>query len=212
MTNRSIVTALIGALLMLASGTPTHADQKASALDRAFVKTVSQGNNAEIMTSRLALKKSHDKDVRMVADMLLKQHSQAEGALKKVAAACRLDAPAGTDPEHKALFRRLSRLSGPAFDKAFLTAQVHDHYMVLALFKKEMSNGTQSDVRDFAARFLPDIDNHTKVITNVAGNRGVEVAAPAGAKHGASIAAPSAGTQLAKGADATGTKSTAKTP
>lgn len=157
---------------------PAHADETMNAMDKQFVRKVAQGNLAEIQTSRLALKKSSNKRVQMIASMLIREHGVAQKDLKAVAQLHTVSLPAQTDPMHKAEYRRLSRLSGTAFDKAYMKGQVRDHNATVALFNKELANGNETHVRSYAAKYLPGIQNHTGMIHNVASNLGIPVSAP----------------------------------
>ena len=90
--------AAAGAILLTARGSgAAYAQSKVSDLDKTFAVTVSQGNNAEVMASKLALKKSSSKKVRMIATMLVKQHGKAQDALMKTAALEKVKLPPGTD-------------------------------------------------------------------------------------------------------------------
>jgi len=173
------LTAVMGTMAVISSmATLAHADEKMNATDRQFTTKVSQGNIAEIKTSQLALKKSGNKRVRMIATMLIQQHGVAQKDLKSVARLHTVSIPADTDPMHRREYRMLSRMSGTSFDKAYMKGQVRDHNATIALFNKELSNGNETHVRSFAAKYLPDIQNHTGMIHNVASNLGISVAAP----------------------------------
>jgi len=164
------------AAAMLLTAGAGAANAQVSGIDKTFAITVSQGNNAEVMSSQLALKKSSSVQVRKIAAMLVQQHGQAEVALKQVATMEKIMLPPGTDAKHRAIYRKLSRLSDVAFDRAYIAALVPDHYMTIGLFNKEMTTGTDSQIRSFAAKFLPAIQTHTQMITAVASNYNIPVA------------------------------------
>lgn len=171
--------AVVATTITILAGSATvqaDADKKMSQLDRVFVRKVAQGNIAEVMTSQLALKKSQNERVRQIANMLIKDHSTAQNDLKQVARLHQISLPKTTDPAHKAMYRRLTSLSGPSFDKAFMKGQVKDHNATVALFKKQMEDGTDTHVRSYAAKYLSGIENHTIMIHNVASNLGIPVA------------------------------------
>ena len=174
-----IVFAAAASVVALTTGT-ARADEKFSPQDKVFVMKVSQGNNAEIMSSKLALQKSGDKKVRMIASMLVKEHGEAEANLKQLGSVYKMKVPSGTDPAHKAMYRELQGMRGASFDKAYLKGQVKDHYATIAMFKKEMDKGNQTEVRSYAAKWLPGIENHTQMITSVASNQGIKTATKTG--------------------------------
>lgn len=178
---KNVAAAVVASLVVVGAGAGiARADEKFAEQDRMFMMKASQGNNAEIMTSRLALKKSQDKRVRMIATMLVKEHGAAEANLKQLAKAYKRTVPSGTDAAHMAMYRKLQGMSGPSFDKAYLAGQVKDHYATIALFKKEMENGNQTQVRSYAAKWLPGIENHTQMITATASNVGIQTATKTG--------------------------------
>lgn len=171
--------AVMGTIALMGTLTGSaHADEKMNATDRQFTTKVSQGNIAEIKSSQLALKKSSDKKVRRIATMLIEQHGTAQKDLKSVARLHRVSLPAGTDALHRQEYRMLSRMSGMSFDKAYMKGQVRDHNATIGLFNKELASGNETHIRSFAAKYLPDIQNHTGMIHNVASNMGIAVAAP----------------------------------
>ena len=183
----------VGAALLVA-GSAAHAQSKSSSLDRMFAVTVSQGNMAEVMSSQLALKKTSSEKVRKIATMLIQQHGQAETSLKKVAAQEKIMLPSGTDAKHREMYKKLEGMSGAGFDKEYIAAQVGDHFKTIALFNKELTGGTDTAIRSFATRYLPDIETHTQMITAVASNYGIPVGSShSGGKMGKAMAMPADG-------------------
>jgi putative membrane protein len=178
--------------------------ERLSTLDKHFVKTVAHGNSFEVQSGRLALKKSQDEKVRMIATMLVKEHGEAQSDLMKVAMAHDMKLPSAPNPMQKAMLRKMSRLNGDAFNKAFMKAQVDSHYATIALFKKEMTNGTDSHVRDFAAQYQPGIETHTNHITSTASRFGVKVAAPGEGRAASAIKPGKANMNGMKGMNNTG--------
>lgn len=165
------------AVLMAGVATAAKAAPDApNATDRMFAMTVGQGNVAEIQASRLALKQSKNPAVRDVAKMLIKQHGEAQTSLMQAGARTHVRVPDNTDAGHKAMYRKLTHLSGPAFDKMYLTGLVHDHYATIALFNRELKDGSNSTIHGFAARYLPDIETHTQHITAQASKYGIQTA------------------------------------
>jgi putative membrane protein len=173
------LSAVIGTMAVMGGLFSTaHADEKMNAVDKQFVTKISQGNHAEIKASQLALKKSSNKKVRMIASMLIQQHGKAQKDLQSVARLHQVSLPASPDSAQRAEYRMLSRLSGASFDKAYMQGQVRAHNATVAVFNQELEDGNETHVRSFAAKYLPDIQTHTGMIHNVASNLGITVAAP----------------------------------
>jgi putative membrane protein len=51
-------------------------------------------------------------------------------------------------------------LSGTAFDRQYVTQQIAEHEVTLALLRGEARSGQDRDVRAFAERHVPVIERH----------------------------------------------------
>jgi putative membrane protein len=63
----------------------------------------------------------------------------------------------------KALYGRLSKLSGDAFDKAYMRAMIEDHQEDVLEFRQESQSAKDPDVRQFAAKTLPTLEEHLRI-------------------------------------------------
>ena len=181
-TNRQLTKAavLCGVLgtVFFRSAAPAHATGNLmTPTDKMFVTKAAQGGLAEVMNSKLALTRTSNKNVLMVARRMIKEHGVANADLKQTTMRLKVMAPSKTDPMHMAVYHKLSGLHGAAFDKAYMMGQVKDHDMTVALFKTEIDKGQESHIRGFAAKYLPTIQDHTIMIHNVASNIGADPSA-----------------------------------
>lgn len=156
-------------LLLFVAGAATAQ----SRLDRMFATKAAQGGMAEVMISQLALQKTHNSQVHAVAHRMVKEHTAANEELKAVAERKGMALPTQTDRMHKAAYAKLSRLSGAAFDRAYMAGQEKDHAATVKLFEKEIAQGSDKDLSGFAVKNLPTIEDHTKMIFQVGSNLGV---------------------------------------
>ena len=153
--------------------TTTKHDPAPTGMDKLFAMKAAQGGIAEVKTSELAVQKTHNKQVMMIAKHMIKAHTAANEELKTVAQDKGMTLPSDTDPKHKAALAKLSRLSGSAFDKAYMAGQEKDHAATVKLFENEIASGQDKDVTAFASKNLPEIEDHTKMIFQVGSNLGV---------------------------------------
>ncbi len=144
-----------------------------SSMDKMFIMAAAQGNMAEVMTSQLALKKSRNKNVQMIAEMLIKDHSKAQQDLKPVAQSARVMMPKRPNAEQRAMYAMLRRKSGAAFDKAYMAGQVKSHLETISLFQNENRTGRDKEATNYAATYLPGIQGHTSMIVETAKTVGV---------------------------------------
>lgn len=142
--------------------------------DRLFMIHAAMGNMAEVMLGNLALKKSRNAGVRMVAMTTVKGHGAAQKDLAQNFRALALPMPTNPGPANVALFEKLSRMSGPAFDKMYMAQQVGGHEATITLFQHEIMEGKLPAAKMHAMNKLPGILMHTAMIYDTA----VKVKAP----------------------------------
>jgi len=177
MTNKMMAVAATSVLLTLAGSpfakTTAKKDPRPTGMDKLFAVKAAQGGIFEVQSSQIALNKTHNNQVRMVARRMVKEHSAANNELKTVAQDKRMTLPTETDPKHRAVVARLRRLSGTAFDKAYMASQESAHAATVKLFENEIATGQDKDVTAFASKNLPTIEDHTRMIFQVGSNLGV---------------------------------------
>ena len=136
-----------------------HAAGSATA-DTAFVTKAADGGLAEVAMAKLAQEKAESAEVKAYAQKLEKDHTQANTELKQVASQKNITLPTAPSKMHQAKHDKLSKLSGAAFDKAYVAAMLEDHQKDVREFQREATSGTDSDVKAFAAKTLPVIKQH----------------------------------------------------
>lgn len=125
------------------------------------MEVMTMSNLAEIQTSRLALQKSSNAQVRAFAQMMITEHTRAQNELNAIAAmkGVRLTDKPGAD--QRLLYNRLSTLSGAAFDAAYKNVQVNGHAMTLDLIQTYRSlPGRDARVLAYAAKTQPVVAGH----------------------------------------------------
>jgi putative membrane protein len=58
---------------------------------------------------------------------------------------------------------RLSKLSGAAFDRAYMQAMLVDHRKDVNEFRMESKSGKDADVKGWAGKTLPTLEEHLKL-------------------------------------------------
>ena len=132
------------------------------AADKGFMIKAAQGGMGEVALGQLA--QSHGSGgAKPFGARMIKDHSKANAQLKQVAAKQGVSLPGAPGPEEQATKARLSKLSGAAFDKAYISDMVEDHKKDIADFKKEATTGKDSAVKAFAAKTLPTLKMHLQM-------------------------------------------------
>ena len=141
-----------------------HGDHAAGAApaDVAFVKKAAAGGMMEVAVAKLAQEKAEHADVKAFAATLEKDHSAANAELKELASGKKivLAEAAGHGPVHA----KLEKLSGAAFDRAFIAAMVDDHQKDVKAFEKAAAGAGDSDIKAFAGKTLPTLKAHLKQV------------------------------------------------
>jgi putative membrane protein len=135
-----------------------------SDMDKTFAMKAAQGGMAEVKLGELAAKQGASERVKQFGQRMVDDHGKANDDLKQIASNKSLTLPTDLDAKSKALYARLEKLHGAAFDNAYLKAMRQDHAKDIADFKKEAANGRDADIKGFASRTLPVIEEHYKML------------------------------------------------
>src|SRR5205814_9413712 len=78
----------------------------------------------------------------------------------------------GEEKEH---CEKLTKLQGKDFDQAYIKHMIRDHDKDIQEFKNEAQNGKDADIRAWASKTLPTLQEHYRLIERVAQANGVDV-------------------------------------
>ena len=145
-----------------AQATPPAPAAKMAA-DKTFMMKAAKGGMAEVELGKLAAEKASSSDVKKFGQRMADDHGKAGDELKGLAQTKNITLPAEIDPKDKALHDRLSKLSGEAFDRAYMQAMLADHRKDVAEFRAEASSGKDLEVKAWAAKTLPTLEEHLRL-------------------------------------------------
>lgn len=133
-----------------------------SAADAAFATEAAEGGLLEVELGRMAVQKATLDAVKQFGQRMIDDHTKANEELKTVADAKQIALPdeARVKAKHRVLIAKLEKLSGPAFDKAYMADMVEDHVKDVAAFEREASSGKDADIQAFARKTLPTLKEH----------------------------------------------------
>jgi len=133
------------------------------AADKAFVEKAAVGGMAEVQMGKMAQQKGSSDQVKQFGARMVDDHSKANDELKQIASAKGIALPTDLDAKHKSKMDKMEKLSGAQFDRAYMDDMVADHKEDVAEFKKQASSGKDSDLKAFAAKTLPTLEDHLKM-------------------------------------------------
>jgi len=154
----------------------------AASPDAAFAKEAAIGGMAEVELGTMAKEKAASNDVKQFGDRMVTDHGKANDELKQWAQQKSVTLPTELDAKHKATRDRLAKLSGAAFDKAYMHEMVMDHQHDVAAFKRESTSGKDTDLKAWAGKTLPTLQEHMKMAQDTAAKVGAGGTATAAKK------------------------------
>lgn len=140
--------------------------------DRDFMMKAAMGGMEEVQLGRLATQKAANNDVKQFGQRMVDDHSRANSELMTLAGQKGVTLPAALDQAHQDDVDRLTKLSGAAFDREYMTMMVKDHTEDVSEFDRESSSGSDADVKAWAGRTLPTLRQHWQMAQETAAKVG----------------------------------------
>lgn len=146
--------------------TPAAAQQKPQLTDPEITSVAVTANQIDVDYGKIALKKSHNKDILDFARTMIRDH---EGVIKQaVALATKLGVTPKTNAVTKSLLdnsvkikKELNAKKGKAFDKVYIDNEVAYHEAVISTVKNVLIPETQNaELKDLFIKISPVLDGH----------------------------------------------------
>jgi putative membrane protein len=161
--------AVLPGLLLLSA--PIQGGGKAQKVDdQTFVKKAAQGGMAEVMLGKLAEQKAASADIKKFGTRMVTDHGKANKELIAICVKEKFDVPKEIGKEHKEIMDKLAKLSGAEFDREYMLHMVKDHEEDAAEFADASKSLKNEELRKFAAKTLPVIQEHLKLAKQISGN------------------------------------------
>jgi putative membrane protein len=135
--------------------------------DKAFVKKAVENTATQVELGKLAEEKGSTGAVKEFGKRMVEDHTKASQNLQSVAAKVNVQVPSELPRGSKKTREKLAKLSGPDFDRAYAKLMVNDHKQDVASFTEEASQGQVPEVKEFAAKTLPTLQEHEKMAENL---------------------------------------------
>ena len=134
-----------------------------STSDATFLTTGARGGMAEVQMGQLAQRNGHSPAVKRFGQRMVADHSQANQDMAALAQQKQITPPSGIGAEQQEVYDRLASQRGRAFDRAYAQAMVKDHQEDVREYQEEAQSGTDPEVKAFAARHLPILQEHLRM-------------------------------------------------
>jgi putative membrane protein len=144
------------------SGTQKSATPAKAGSDQHFVMEAAKGGMAEVELGKLATQKATNDQVKQFGQRMVDDHGKANDELKSLAQNKKITLPTEVDPKDKAFHDRLAKMSGEQFDRAYMQHMLADHRKDVNAFRMESKSGKDPDVKAWASKTLPTLEEHLK--------------------------------------------------
>ena len=138
--------------------------------DQSFIAQAAYGSWGEIALGKLAQQQGASSAVRDLGQRMVTEHTRANEELAKLAQAKGVTPPTAPDPGRQAVSESMMQLRGANFDRQYLQQQLADHEVSIALFDAQSRNGTDPQLRSFATKWLPALQDHARHIRSLGSN------------------------------------------
>lgn len=138
--------------------------------DRDFVMDAAMGGLMEVELGQLAAQKGASDAVKQFGQRMVDDHSKANTELMTLATSKGITLPTAIDDKHRQEVTKLSAMSGADFDRAYSKMMLKDHEKDVSEFEKQSMKGTDPDVKAFASKTLPTLQEHLTMVRALPGN------------------------------------------
>jgi putative membrane protein len=156
------------------SGTTDAAGQRTgmsnmSSQDHKFVMEAAMGGLMEVELGRIAAQQGATDAVKQFGQRMVDDHSKANTELMTLATSKGMTLPTELDEKHRAHVTKMSAISGAEFDRAYGKRMLSDHNKDVKEFEKQSTKGGDPDIKAFAAKTLPTLQEHLQMARTLPG-------------------------------------------
>lgn len=128
--------------------------------DSLYLVEAAETDNKEIEIGKLAQEKSTDPDVKAFGKMMVDDHTQAAGDVKKLAARKNISLPDSMTEEARKEYDDLNKKSGLDFDKKFAEMMVKGHEKAIDKMTEAAEEAADEEIRYWATNKIPTLTEH----------------------------------------------------
>ena len=141
---------------------------KVNPAEQAFLRHAAEINIADVDLAQLAQENSSAESVKQFAQRVINDHTNNEQKVKDLAARVDVVLPDQLSANQTDEYARLTKLSGPEFEHAYINDMIQGHEQAISQYENEAKTATNSAVRMYASETLPMLREHLKLAHQVA--------------------------------------------
>jgi putative membrane protein len=134
--------------------------------DAEFLRKAVQGGYEEVQNAQMAIQNAQRAETRDAASMMLEDHQRANQQLASLAQRKGWTIPSASQMESdQARDQSGSTMSsGADFDSRYIAEEIRHHRETIALYRAQVSGGSDPDLRQFAQESLPKLEHHLEML------------------------------------------------
>jgi len=142
--------------------TETEKGAKQAVPDEGFIMSATRDGIFHVEAGKLAVQRGSNEGIKKFGQHAIDHHTQINDELAQFASTKGVMLPKKMSMKKQKALDKVAKLSGPDFDKAYLKMEIKDHSKDLSAYKKEAKDGKDPDVKAWAAKIVPTIEEHLK--------------------------------------------------
>lgn len=153
-----------------ATGSDRKPQTATNMADRTFAEKAVEANAREIQLSETALEKATSDDVKQYAKRMVEEHSSSNEQLMSAINSTISEQwrpKKNADQAKLKEVKNLRALSGEKFDRQYMAMMVKEHAQAVKLYEKEAKSGKTPELKAFAEKTLPSLQEHLKMAREV---------------------------------------------
>jgi putative membrane protein len=166
-----------GVLMLAAPALPAQAQSVSPTANNAkpgsalntnvFLGKAVTANQFEIESSKIAVQKARNEDVKRFAQQMIDDHTKAGQDLQAAVQQAGVEMPAPLDgPQHAAIVERIGKASN--VDAEYVQAQLKAHQDAVRLFQTYSNGADNGPIQQFASNTLPTLQMHLQHVEQLA--------------------------------------------
>lgn len=161
----------------------TQQQSQLSDTDRTFIENAASSNLFEIRSSQMMLENMGDDQdmpaVRQFAQKMIDDHQATNTQLQQIAGSHGMDMPQEPSSMHRTMLEELQGFSGAQLAPHYLQYQTVAHQDAVNLFQRHTQQGDDAELKQFAQRTLPTLQEHLDMVRSLQGGEGLAESDPA---------------------------------
>jgi putative membrane protein len=148
---------------------------KVDKADQEFVRDIAADNKLEVLLARLAFQKSTNAEIKQYAERENVDHNRQQDDWVALATRGGMPFKTGMGKHHHAKLKQLEKLSGPRFDRAYMTMEARNHRDYINYLEKEGRALKTSQLREQVEREIPVFMAHFNDAKRIGAQVGADV-------------------------------------